>query len=141
VKFRIDMTRKTFDGLCAFLNQWGTLYAMPGAVVLRASVRSERQGRRASGVVDSISGLGDAASVSKRYNVALCGLGRAKVMKNTAVVDLRDLTEAEIEAIVFVAQCAVLKASQQQAVERIEAEVTEFLKLPAMMRLAVAAVD
>jgi len=141
VNYRIEMTRQTFDGLCAFLNQWGAIYAIHGAVVLRASVRSERQDRRATSVVDNVTGIGDAASVSRRYNTALCGLGRSKVLKSRAILDLRDLTEEELDALVFVAQCAVLKKQQKRAVERIEAEAREFILLPAMMRIAVAAAE
>lgn len=141
MNYRVQMTRNTFDGLCAFLNRWSTIYAMPGAVILRGSVRSERQGRRATAVVDTLTGLGDAASLAKRYNTALCGLGRSKVTKNYAVVDLRDLTELELDAILFVAKCAVLKPQQKKAVERIQKEMDEFLKMPAMMRIAIAAAD
>ena len=141
MNYKIEIPRKSYDGLCAFLQMWGDVYSVSGAVVLRGSLRSERKRGRGSAVVHSTAGCGDAGAIALRYNTARCGLGRAKVLKNVAILDLRDLTEAEMDAMEFVSKVAMLKPQQTQVVERIKFEVHEFLKMPAMMRLAVAAQD
>ena len=142
MNYKIEIPRKSYDGLCAFLQQWGEIYSQPGAVVLRGSLRSERKKRgHASAVVRSTAGCGDAVAVALRYNTARCGLGRAKVLKTVAILDLRDLTEEEMDAMEFVSKVAMLKPQQIQVMVRIKDDLREFVKMPAMMRLAVAAQD
>ena len=142
MNYKINIPRKTFDGLCSLLQHWGDVYAQPNAVVLRGSLRTERRKKgRASAIVHSSTGCGDASAVSKRYNAALLGLGRSKVMKNEALLDLRDLSEVEMDAMEFVAKVAMLLPQQQQVLVRVNKAVEEFLKMPAMLRLAIAAQD
>jgi len=142
MNYKINIPRKTFDGLCSFLQHWGDVYAQPNAVVLRGSLRTERLKKgHASGVVNSNTGCGDAAAVSKRYTCALHGLGRSKVMMKEALLDLRDLGEEEMEAMEFVSKVALLLPQQQQVLVRVREALVEFRKMPAMLRLAIAAQD
>lgn len=139
MNYHVSMTRKTFDGLCSYLQSWGQIYSQPGAVPLRGSFRSIRNG--GSAVVRGETTLGSALDVSRLFNTALCGLGRSRVLKNQATVDLRDLTEEEVEALAFVAKHVRLKAQQTKALTRILDALIEFVEMPAMLRLAIAAED
>lgn len=138
--YKISIPRQTYDGLVGFLQRWGKLYGMPGAVVFRGTLRSQSK-KGCGAVVHQSVGVGDAAAISKRYNTATCGLGRALVKKTEAILDLRDLTEEEMDAMHFVAQVAMLKPQQERVMVRVTATITAFLALPAMMRLALAAAD
>lgn len=140
MNYQIEMPRQSFDGLCMFLQQWAEIYAQPGAVVFKGSLRKRQKGP-AGAVVRESAGIGDAKAISKRYDMACHALGRSRVRKNDAMLDLRDLVEEEMEALVFVADMAKLKPQQTRVMLRIKQELQEFLKLPAMVRLALAAKD
>jgi len=144
VTYRIEMTRKTYDGICSYLQGWGDFYASSEiTVVLRGSIRSNRHaGGGATGlVVGSRMGLGDPKAISKRFNTARIGLGRAHVGKNTVTVDLRELTDPELDALQFAASSAKLKPQQTRALVRIENTAREFKQLPPLVRIALAGVD
>lgn len=139
--FKIDMTRKTFDAVCQYLQNWSTCYSLPGlTTVLAGSVRKDALDRcRASGFIETDSGLGDAKALAKRFDMALHGMGRAHVTQTTAILDLRDLAEGEIEALILMARVATLKGMQRKALERIRDGFREFDELPPLVRLAAMA--
>jgi len=142
MNYKIHIPRQSFDGLVSFLQHWGEIYSLPNAVVLRGSLRSERKTRgRASAVVHATAGCGSAQAVALRYNYARCGLGRSKVMADEALLDLRDLSDEEMEAMEFVGKVAMLLPQQTSVLQRINEAVVEFRKMPAMLRLAIAAQD
>lgn len=134
MNYTIDIPRKTFDGLCRHLQLWGQIYSAPGAVVLKGMMRNER------GQGDAVS-RHDAPAVALRFNTALNGLGRCRVTKAEAFLDLRDLSEEEQDALLFVTKLARLKPQQTKVLERFQQALIEWLKLPAMMRIAIAAAD
>jgi hypothetical protein len=141
MNYQIDIPRQTFDGLCAFLQNWGEVYSQPGAMVFKGTMRSHRRHGKGSAFIHKDTGEGDANAVAIRFNTALCGLGRSSVRKNDAILDLRDLNEEEMDAMLFVTQNAVLKAQQTRAMNRVAKGIQEFMALPAMVRIALAAKD
>jgi len=143
VTYKVEMTRKTYDGICAYLQTWGGFYSQPTiTMVLRGSVRGGAKKGVATGlVVEGDTGWGDPQAIAKRFNTALCGLGRADVHQTKAVVDLRDLSDEQLEAFQFAAEAARLKPQQVRALKRIEAAAREFKQLPPLVRIALAGVD
>ena len=143
MKYRINMTRKTYDALVRYMNRWSRLYSLPGVTcVLAGSVRkSALTAQRKTGFVTSDAGIGDAKSFAKRFDYALHGLGRAHVTKTTVKLDLRDLLEQEIDALILMGRVASLKGMQRKALERVEDSIREFHQLPPLVRLAVMAED
>jgi hypothetical protein len=143
MNYRIQIPRKTFNGLCAYLQHWGRIYSVPGAVVLKGMLRQERakRVRVAGAVLQQRDGLGDASAIALRFNTACNGLGRCKVTSEEAILDLRDLSEEEQDALLFVSKVAALKPQQTQVMERFKRALVEWEKLPAMMRIALAAQD
>lgn len=134
VKYKIEIPRKTYDGLCAYMQQWGDVYRQPGAVVFRGMLRKQKY-LNASAVASDVT----AQELCLRFTNTLHGLGRAKVRKNDAVLDLRDLSEEEVRDMVYVAAVAKLKAQQSACLVRIASELRLFQKLPDMVRIALAA--
>lgn len=139
MNYQIEFPRKSFDGLCRFLQQWAEIYVQPGAVLFRGSIRMKFL--TAGAVVPESAGLGDAHDVAMRYDTARHALGRCKVGKQSAIVDLRDLDDDEMDALDFVARVAKLKPQQTQVMERMKRELRTFRALPAMVRIALAAKD
>jgi hypothetical protein len=137
MEYRIEIPRTSFDGLCRFLQQWARIYSEPNAVVLRGSLRNPF-GAVATSVMDSPTG---AAWLSAHYTQAANALGRSKVTKTTAVLDLRDLEDEETQAIGLVAHVALLRGPQTRVMDRLAKETAAFLALPDMVRIALAAVD
>lgn len=134
MNYTIVIPRKTFDGLCRHLELWGGIYSAPGAVVFKGMMRNEK------GQGDAVS-RNDACAVALRFNTARNGLGRCRVTKTEAFLDLRDLSEEEQDALLFVTKMAKLKPQQIQVLERFQQALLDWLKLPAMMRIAIAAAD
>jgi hypothetical protein len=143
MEFRIGMTRKTYNAVCNYLQRWSRIYSLPGVnTVLAGSIRkSALPKQRKSGVILGDSGISDAKALAKRFDCALHGLGRAHVTKTLVRLDLRDLTETEIEALILMARVANLKGMQRKALERIEEGIRKFNELPALVRLAAMAAD
>ena len=140
--FHIGMTRKTFDAVCRYLQRWSKLYALPGVdTVLAGSLRKSALPKTASGTVIGNAGLSDAKALAKRFDAALHGLGRASVTKTLVRLDLRDLTQLEMEGLILMARVANLKGMQRKALERILHGLREFSELPPLVRLAAMAVD
>lgn len=140
MNYQIEIPRQSFDGLCMFLQNWTEIYSQPNAVVFRGSLR-QKTGSKGSAVVSDSTGVGDAAAIAKRYDTARHALGRSRVTKAAAFLDLRDLEDVEMEALDFVSKVAKLKPQQTQVMERIKRELREFRALPAMVRIALAAKD
>lgn len=143
IVYKVEMTRKTYDGICAYLQTWGSFYAQPTVtMVLRGSIRGGAKKGIATGlVVEGDVGWGDPKAVARRFNTALGGLGRAIVKKDSAVVDLRDLSDPQLEAFQFAAKSAALKPQQTRALKRIEEVAVQFKQLPPLVRIALAGVD
>ena len=133
MNYTIDMPRKTFDGLCAYLQCWGGIYSIPGAVVLKGSIR--QRGHVAGAVAEDL----EADLIASSYNVALNSLGRCRTTKTQAFLDLRDLSEDEQNALTFVSRFARLKPQQTKVLVRFESTLSDFLNLPAMVRIALSA--
>ena len=134
VNYKTEIPRKTYDGLCAYMQQWGEIYGQPGAVVLRGMLRQKNYGS-ANAIASGVT----AAELCDHFTNTLHGLGRAKVLKAKAVLDLRDISEAEMRSMIYVAATAKLKAQQAQCLERVTSELRTYQQLPDMVRIALAA--
>jgi len=142
MNYKIHIPRQSYDGLVSFLQRWGEIYSLPGAVVLRGTIRSELTTQcRGSAVVHATADCSDAQVVALHYNYARCALGRSKVMADEALLDLRDLSDEEIEAMEFVGKVAILLPQQTSVLRRISEAIVEFRQIPAMLRLAISAQD
>jgi hypothetical protein len=139
MELKIKIPRTTYDGVCQFIDTWMRTYRTPGAAVLRGGFRSAF-GTFATKVFES-GPLGDAALVAGIYNTALNALGRARVGKTEVVLDLRDLTQPEVDALVVVTENVALRPAQVRALKRVSATIKAFDALPEMMRIAVAMSD
>lgn len=133
-KYEVEIPRTTFDGLVAFLQQWSRIYSEPNAVVLRGSLR-DPFGPIANALV-SIEG--GAQRLADYYNMAANALGRSKVTKTKAILDLRDLDDEEIDTLTIVTQVAPLRGAQVRALTRVSLEASSFRSLPDMVRVALA---
>ena len=137
VNYKIEIPRKTYDGLCAYMSRWGGVYNQPGAVVFRGMLRRKETTGTAPAVASGVT----AQELCQHFLRTLHGLGRAKVRKRDAVLDLRDLSEDEVRSMIYVASTAKLKAQQANCLDRISAEIRAYQKLPDMVRIAIAAAD
>jgi len=133
--YKLIMPRKTFDGLCRYLQHWGQVYGRANAVVLRGSLQKSATKIKIGAVATDV----EAGELSLTYTSALHALGRAKVETAEATIDLRDLSDKEGEALTYVYATAKLKEQQYRALDRLLVEITTFHKLPAMVRIALAA--
>lgn len=140
--FVVEIPRNTYDGLCSFLQRWGQVYSQPNAIVLRGSLYNPfsdvaeqfNEPRAGAG-----SNPGGATRLAAYYLTALHALGRAKVQKTCATLDLRDLEEEEEQAFLIAAQVATLRPSQRRTLTRLANTARQFMNLPAMVRIALAA--
>jgi len=136
-KYTLTMPRKTFDGLCRYLQHWGQVYGRANAVVLRGPLQKGATKIKIGALATDV----EAGGLSLTYTSALHALGRAKVKLTEAIIDLRDLSDEESEALTYVYATAKLKEQQYRALERLRKEITVFQELPAMVRIAIAAKD
>jgi hypothetical protein len=140
MNYGVTMPRKTYNDICAALQKWSAIYALPGAVVMRGSLRGS-SGGIADGVIDSGIWGGGADMLAQHYQLALRALGRAKVALNLVLLDLRDLSDDELDSILLVTQCIRLQPGQAQVLDRLSALIHDFVELPAMVRVALSAGD
>lgn len=137
VNFKLSMPRKTYDGLCRYLDHWGQIYGQANAAVLRGSLRKGVSKVKCGAVATDV----DAKDLSRTYGSALGALRRAVVKTDVAVVDLRNLSEEESAALHFVYGTAKLLEQQYRALDRLYEESRIFRELPEMVRVAIAALD
>lgn len=135
-KYEIDIPRTTYDGLARFLQEWGRIYSQPNAVVLRGSLNGPFDP-----VATQFNEPGGAAKLAGVYATAANALGRCKVMKEKAVLDLRVLEDEEIDALSIVGHVARLRSSQLRVLKRVSETASDFRALPEMVRIALAAMD
>jgi hypothetical protein len=133
-KYEVDIPRSTFDGLARFLQEWGRIYSQPNAVVLRGSLNKPFEP-----VAAQFYEPGGAAKLADTYAMAANALGRCKVMKEKAVLDLRVLEDEEMIALEVVWQVAHLRPPQTRALKRVAEDSVRFRELPEMVRIALAA--
>lgn len=131
----VSIKRTTYDGLCAYLQKWSDIYKQPGAMVLVGTIRNPFSAV-ARAYTDVVGGAGRLAEV---FEASLNGLGMSKVGLNETRLDLRDLTEDQGGALQVTAYLAKLRPAQTRAMEDLSKRINDYMTLPDMIKIAIAA--
>jgi hypothetical protein len=136
MSFLVRLPRSTYNVFCRYLQEWEYIYRVPGSVVLPGCFRK-------FGVLtnEDLARAFSSEQLSDSFSIVLHALGQAKVLVHHVVIDLRDLDDEELAELEMISRVVAVGRKHEIELERSSFTVRAFRRLPAMVRIAIAAKD